>query len=407
MCAWSHFVLRRLIPALALSSVLLASACTDEAPDEVGQQTEASTEGFHRHLVFFDEALTDADAMTVAEIQAFLEATPYGNRSVLADHESHGLSAAQAIYDAAHHNDINPLVILTRTQLEQSLVAKTSASSRALDWAMGCGCPDNRDCFEGYRGFDVQVECMAEKTRSYLDDQADGGTTVAGWKVGKRMRTLDGHDIWPRNAATAALYTYTPWMSSAKMHLGIFQRFAEHTGYQAPAPGACPVATYPSGASIQLRPDARLADAFDAQRSCFLDLQQLYDPIEHRVFEPTVALAANFRLAEFTAEADDDLALVDPVLVDVLQRMRSALGRGISVRAAYRHPLVDDDACIGSDDVTCSGELPRGLGAVVSSSAGDAALLEAAYAAGAATCERASEGIYVGVAEPGWGCTGE
>ena len=117
--------------------------------------------------------------------QAFLEATPYKNKSVLASYTSNGVSAAQAISNAAKKYQISPLLILTRAQMEQSLIGKTSASSKALNYAFGCGCPDNQACSTQWKGFDRQVDCMASHMRSYLDDLEGGGAAIAGWQVGK------------------------------------------------------------------------------------------------------------------------------------------------------------------------------------------------------------------------------
>src|SRR5690606_14614090 len=152
---------------------------------------------------------------SAAEIQEFLEATPYGNRSVLAGLTTGGKPASQAIWEAAQEHRINPLVILVRAQMEQSLVAKSTATQRALDHAFGCGCPDDESCSSQYRGFGKQVACLTRLMRSYLEDLEGGGSTIAGWKVGKAKKTLDPLWVTPATAATAALYTYTPWVGNA------------------------------------------------------------------------------------------------------------------------------------------------------------------------------------------------
>ena len=206
-----------------------------EEPDT--PETALAAQNFDRHNVLDTGSMTDAGAMTEAEIQAFLDMNPYGWTSVLANHVSNGRTAAQAFADAAQTHGINPLLLLTRVQVEQSLIGKTSASTSTLDKAMGCGCPDNQPCQSKYKGFDKQIDCAASKFRSYLDDMANGGTTVAGWGVGVTKTTLDGFSVTPVTEATAALYTYTPWVASAKLHAKIWALYTAHVGYTGPGGG--------------------------------------------------------------------------------------------------------------------------------------------------------------------------
>ena len=192
----------------------------DDAPFEEPEtpETALAVQNFDRHNVLDTASMTDAGAMTEAEVQAFLDHNPYGWQSVLANTVSNGRTAAQAFVDAAQANGINPLVLLTRVQMEQSLIGKSSAPKSTLDKAMGCGCPDNQPCQSQYKGFDKQIDCAASKLRSYLDDMQNGGTTIAGWGVGISKKTLDNFTVTPVTEATAALYTYTPWVSAAQSH---------------------------------------------------------------------------------------------------------------------------------------------------------------------------------------------
>lgn len=231
-----------------LATTSLFSGCMATGPDDddgladgVAEADEGTEKAwaqttFNHHRVAETDEITDYNAMTVAEVQAFLENNPYGWTSVLANYSSNGKSAAQGIVDAAHTYQINPLAILTRTQLEQSLIGKSTASSKALNYAMGCGCPDNKPCNPAYKGFDKQVSCMASKYRSYLDDMANGGTTIAGWGVGITKKTLDKYYITPENEATALMYTYTPWRYAQKAHGKIWALYTQYVGYTGPDP---------------------------------------------------------------------------------------------------------------------------------------------------------------------------
>jgi hypothetical protein len=230
-----------LLVLVALSSCAPAGPDWDDAqgaydPDDGEATVDEYTErvDFNKNRVLEDIELTHWSSMQVSDVQAFLEATPYGWSSVLANHTSNGKTAAQAMVAAAETYEINPLVILTRIQLEQSLVGKQTATNKALDYAMGCGCPDNQACNPAYKGFDRQIDCMASRFRSYLDDLAGSGTTVSGWGVGKTKTTLDGIGVTPETAATASVYTYTPWVASAKNHVKIWALYTSYVGYQPP-----------------------------------------------------------------------------------------------------------------------------------------------------------------------------
>lgn len=381
--------------------LLLTAGCADDAND-VGVQ-EAESRSFRRDLVLLDEALTDHDALTVTQIQAFLEETPYGNRSVLADYVSGGVTAAQAIADAASTFRINPVAILTRAQMEQSLIGKSAASNFALNHAMGCGCPDGNGCSSQYRGFHKQAECMASLMRQYLDAQADGGTTVAGWGMGRPRRTLDGYTVVPQTKATAALYTYTPWVASNRAHASIWSRIASHLDYDPPAPGDCPALTFPSGVALQLRPVDALATTSDL--SCFLDPGLLYDPEAHVVHPSSVKLANNFRLSEFGAASDTTAFALEPGLVQTLQSMREQLARSISIDTGFTTPDGLSASC-ATDELFCQAEgLTRGEGIFIRSGAPSTDVVAAAAEAGATSCFRLDDDrIYVGIESPGVGC---
>jgi hypothetical protein len=388
----------------ALALVLAACGCAGDDEVVAAQAEDATERTFQRHFVLSDEALEDAGALDVAAVQAFLEVTPHGNRSVLADHRSGAVSAAEAFIAAATKHGINPLVLLTRAQLEQSLVGKSSASATSLDWAMGCGCPDGGECFEAMRGFATQVDCAAAKLRSYIEQQREGGETAGGWRVGKPKATLDGGLVTPSNMTTAAIYTYTPWLSSARTHAGLWRSYALHVGYVTPAPEGCEVLTFASGASIQLRPAPALAAEYeDLAPRCFVVVSQLLDPVDQRTFDASLSLGPHFRLSEFTAKAKKEL-LVAPRLVDTLEVMRTTLGSAISVKQAFRSPGAHAGACGSAASCDATRELTAGTAAIVSSSAGKAAVMQAAADAGATSCWTTSEGVFVGTGPGGQGC---
>ncbi|WNG15146.1 LGFP repeat-containing protein [Cystobacter fuscus] len=64
------------------------------------------------------------------------------------------------------------------------------------------------------------MECGAAKIRNYLKDLDAGRPTISGWKVGVTKQTLDPCTVTPATKATAALYTYTPWVGAYASQCG-------------------------------------------------------------------------------------------------------------------------------------------------------------------------------------------
>ncbi len=184
--------------------------------------------------VLEDEDIEGDQNVTVAQVQALLDES----RSSLRDYSVGGRTAAEVIVTQALASRISPIYMLARLQTEQGLVFAPKsgrALTRALNKAMGCGCPDYAPCSRSNVGFEGQVVCGAKLVRVYLDNLDKGLTTAGGsayiqpkeWKLGKTTRTLDGCYIRPENRATAALYTYTPWVGQsstsscgARQHMG-------------------------------------------------------------------------------------------------------------------------------------------------------------------------------------------
>jgi hypothetical protein len=211
--------------ALALWVSTLMLGCSDPAEDTVQmhptqadlmptEEGKADSFSFNPNLIMTDAVFTDADFITVDDIQAFFEETPYGQRCFLAEHRTSGETVAEALHSAAQTYQINPLVLLVKLQVESSLVFQTQRIDRfVLDRAMGCGCPDgNSFCSRNYLGLGNQIKCAARLFRKYLDNLESNSETISGWAMNKAKMTSDNIEVVPLNFATAALYTYTPWV---------------------------------------------------------------------------------------------------------------------------------------------------------------------------------------------------
>ena len=146
------------------------------------------------------------------------------------------VSAAHIIYKAAQQWGINPEVIITTLQKEESLVSGTSCDGWRYNSAMGYGCPDSGGCDVKYAGFSRQVlwgswQLMfgRERSEGNLAWDGDGGVTYVGFMTqGTFQRcgscsaayyngyaTIDGQSIYLENGSTASLYSYTPHLNQS------------------------------------------------------------------------------------------------------------------------------------------------------------------------------------------------
>lgn len=239
-----------LIGAAAVAAAT-SVACSSAPPsDAEGSSAAATKSPFDRNAVLDDSSLTDAEAMTEEDVQKFLDKTPWGKKSVLATYEADGKSAAKIIHTAATAHGINPLELLVRLQMEQGLINKTTASAATIDVAFGCGCPHSPVCSDKYMGFANQAECAAGTLSRSLASAKTSTGTVSGWARNRAKETQDGVTVTPKNAATDALYTYTPWVGEAgggragvggaSLHHAVWDRFATAVSYGAWATDTTP-----------------------------------------------------------------------------------------------------------------------------------------------------------------------
>lgn len=126
-------------------------------------------------------------------------------------------SAAQIIAKVGQACGISQKVILVTLQKEQGLVTSTSPSSGRYRTAMGFACPDTAACDTTYYGFFNQVYNGAKQLKRYGNPPGTsdfftwypvGGTTPVRYSPNAACGAPGVHI---RNAATAALYYYTPY----------------------------------------------------------------------------------------------------------------------------------------------------------------------------------------------------
>jgi hypothetical protein len=209
--------LRNTLLLLPVLSVLGCGPTEEPVVDVLtGQVLQEATVEYDMHRLLEDTDLTGGQSISTPQVQAFLQK----KGSYLAGYTdpTWGKTAAALIVERSRTYGINPLYMLARIQTESGLIQ--SGTSTNLAKATGCGCPDTSGCDVSYAGFGNQIECSAKKLRGYFNDLDAGRATVSGWKPGVTKSTSDPCSVRPVNKATAALYTYTPWVGAYALQCG-------------------------------------------------------------------------------------------------------------------------------------------------------------------------------------------
>jgi hypothetical protein len=219
--------------SVVLMALSLASGCgpgegsgPDDAlpndgrsPKAIAQDLQSLGRTIDMHNLMSNEDMSGHQGVTVSQVQSFLAA----KGSYLAGYTdpAWGRTAATLIVERSRAYRISPVYMLARIETESGLVR--SGTSNNLSKATGCGCPDSGSCGSQYAGFGNQVECSAHLFRNYITEQETTGSTRSGWRVGVTKNTLDPCAVRPANQATAALYTYTPWVGAYGIQCGTAQ----------------------------------------------------------------------------------------------------------------------------------------------------------------------------------------
>lgn len=222
------------IAAAFLLSVLLAH--TSHAEPVVG---------FKAGRIIEDSVFTNANSMSVTDIQNFLNskvpncdtngtarASEYGRADLthaqyaamrgwsappytcLRNYTENGLSSAQIIYNMAQQYQLNPQVFIVLLQKEQGLVTDTWPLASQYRAATGYGCPDTAPCDSQYYGLTNQLDWSGFMFRSILNNDPNWytpyilGNNYIQWNPNK---ACGGSTVYIENRSTQALYNYTPY----------------------------------------------------------------------------------------------------------------------------------------------------------------------------------------------------
>jgi len=176
-----------------------------------------------------DRDMTDANAMTLGQIQDFLMKKGTLASFFAADTDGVVRTASEIIWRVSKTYSISPKFLMALIQREQSLIEDPSPALKQYDWATGFGvcdsCAKDDPDVVVWKGFGKQVESAARQIRNrYLPDIDTKGVTVSGIGPGVG-KTIDGTTVVPANKATAVLYTYTPHLHGNLNFANIWKRW--------------------------------------------------------------------------------------------------------------------------------------------------------------------------------------
>ena len=166
---------------------------------------------FNPALVISDANMRANDTLSQQGIQEFLNTQKGPLKSlVTVDYKGKKKPAAQIIAEACNTWHINPRVMLTMLQKEQSLLTRTTLAKNTLDRAIGAGCPGGPT--NKYPGFGQQMWYGARLLDGY--GEGKNGSKIARWKAPSTVVYDVCHSpkvaVKTANLATYKLYIYNP-----------------------------------------------------------------------------------------------------------------------------------------------------------------------------------------------------
>ncbi|MGB0757869.1 MAG: hypothetical protein ACPGO5_05490 [Patescibacteria group bacterium] len=189
---------------------------------------------FNPNNIISDGDFFKSGTMTESDIQAFLE-SKNSHLASMVDSLTQ-MKPSRIISLIAGEYGINPKVILTKLQKEQSLIENGGGapSQDAIDWAMGYAicdsCSKSDPALQDFKGLFNQIKYGTAILKKYEREILEQGQTRSGFAPGKAS-TVDGTLVTPANTATALLYTYTPHLHGNKNFAKIYQKWFPGLAY--------------------------------------------------------------------------------------------------------------------------------------------------------------------------------
>ncbi|MFC4243521.1 cell wall-binding repeat-containing protein [Gryllotalpicola reticulitermitis] len=230
-----HCYTRFLALLLAIAAVVgVVTVAT--APAERAQAATLSGSQFQPGAIISDAAFFNGSAMTQAQIQTFLNSKEptCSNSSCLsilkttttskaadslckAYQGASNETTAAILYKVQVACGVSAKVLLATLEKEQGLVSSTGPTAGALQTAMGYACPDTAPCNTAYYGIFNQLYNAAHQFQNYRANPsyfnfAANRTSNIQYSPNASCGSLR---VLVQNAATAALYNYTPYTPNA------------------------------------------------------------------------------------------------------------------------------------------------------------------------------------------------
>ena len=180
---------------------------------------------FDPNYLISDHELVDARSATKDEVINFLKQKKGALAFYfVADLDNQVKHAGEIIYNASQRHEINPWVLVTILQKEQTLVTTPVFKNSQYDWATGFACYDDGQTVSRFSGFTIQVDRAAWRLRYFLEHP---------WEFTYRpgqTHKINGTKVRLQNLATAALYNYTPHISGNRLFWRIWQSWFAKKG---------------------------------------------------------------------------------------------------------------------------------------------------------------------------------
>ncbi len=194
---------------------------------------QAAPTTYDKDTILCDQDFDFVNSLNQTEIQSVFDS----RNSFFKDYidPTTGMLASFVVADRAQHYEISSQVLLAKMQAESSSVwayrdmdqhifnsTNTDMGTRA-DWVLFFGWTDT-DIHSQYKGFYNQVDNAARSLSGWFANPES-----KGWTVGQAHAVSDG-TVTPCNRATAALYIYTPWISSNNLLYRVWVMMFGNTG---------------------------------------------------------------------------------------------------------------------------------------------------------------------------------
>ncbi|WP_062519092.1 LGFP repeat-containing protein [Demequina silvatica] len=232
---------RTLRRALLLAAATLAGAVAFTL-GSTGDAKAADGSDFDPGMIIADSLFFDGDAMTISEIQGFLNgkvATCQSGYTCLKNYKqtttdipadafckgytgAKNQSAATMIRKVGKSCGVSQKVLLVLIQKEQGLVTHTWPSQYRYDKLTGYACPDTDSCNPAYAGFMKQLYYGARQYKVYAAYPGSynyrfGETNRIYYappvkENGSWVYKCGSVSVYIENQATAGLYNYTPYV---------------------------------------------------------------------------------------------------------------------------------------------------------------------------------------------------